>query len=370
MDSSKMGPKLPVGSKIKKWLKLLWISNSGTPDIAPSWFWNWMLQLQFVDISGNKITDDISGILLKSSFINLSSNRLKGKLPQLTSNVNVLKASSNLISRPISPLFCERVNIANKLAVLDVSNNLLTGELGNCWLHWESLRHLNLGTNNLYGGIPDSSGLMSLRLHNNSISGYLPSTLKNCSQLGFLDIGQNKFNQTIPLWIWDMRSLVIIRLKSNYFRGKLHQKICELSNLVVLDISNNNLSGSIPNCLKKIEAMFVDNESDHYFIALEYSNDYEYYTDNLKLVPKGNELEYKEFLKFVRIIDLSSNILSGLIPFEITTLTGVRFLNLSRNNLFGQIPKDIGAMKLLESLNLSMNSISGEIPQSLSSLSF
>ncbi|KAJ7949779.1 putative Leucine-rich receptor-like kinase family protein [Quillaja saponaria] len=375
LSSFKMGPKFPVWLQNQKSLKLLWISNSGIADIAPSWFWNWMLQVRSVDISGNQISGDISDILLNSSFINLSSNCLKGKLPQLTSRVNVLKVSNNLISGRISPFLCERMNRANKLAVLDVSNNLLSGVLGNCWLHWETLTHLNLGANNLSGRIPPSignlSGLVSLRLHNNSISGYLPSTLQNCSQLGFLDIGQNKFSQTIPLWIWDMTGLVILRLKSNYFMGKLHKKICELSNLIVLDLSNNNLSGSIPSCLNKIKAMVVvHTQSEESFSALEYGDDYEYYMENLKLAPKGNELEYEKNLKFVRIIDLSSNRLSGLIPSEITTLTGVRFLNLSRNNLLGQIPKDIGEMKLLESLDLSMNYISGEISQSLSSLSF
>ncbi|CAJ2669116.1 unnamed protein product [Trifolium pratense] len=70
------------------------------------------------------------------------------------------------------------------------------------------------------------------------------------------------------------------------------------------------------------------------------------------------------------MIDLSSNNLSGTIPFEISKLTALRFLNLSRNHLNGEIPNDMGNMKLLESLDLSLNKISGEIPQSLSDLSF
>ncbi|KAJ7949782.1 putative Leucine-rich receptor-like kinase family protein [Quillaja saponaria] len=326
MSSCKMGPNFPLWLQNLKSLKQLWISNSGISNIVPSWFWNWMLQVRIVDISGNQISGDIW------------------------------------------------MNRANKLAVLDVSNNFLSGELGNCWMHWESLTHLNLGTNNLSGRIPDSignlSGLVSLRLHNNSISGYLPSTLQNCFELGFLDIGQNKFNQTIPLWIWDMTNLVILSLKSNYFKGKLHQKICELSSLIVLDLSNNSLSGSIPSCLNKIETMVDTGSLHHSYSALGYSSDYERYMESLILDPKGSKLEYEHNLQYVRTIDLSSNRLSGLIPSEITALAGVTFLNLARNNLFGQIPKDIGEMKSLESLDLSMNYISGEIPQSLSSLFF
>ena len=55
------------------------------------------------------------------------------------------------------------------------------------------------------------------------------------------------------------------------------------------------------------------------------------YRENLKLVPKGMELEYEENLAFVKIIDLSSNNLSGSIPSEISVLSELCFLNLSRN---------------------------------------
>ena len=50
------------------------------------------------------------------------------------------------------------MNKINKLQVLDVSNSFLLGELSNCWRYWQSLIHLNLGTNNLLGRIPYSLG--------------------------------------------------------------------------------------------------------------------------------------------------------------------------------------------------------------------
>ncbi|KAK7838311.1 hypothetical protein CFP56_019984 [Quercus suber] len=57
------------------------------------------------------------------------------------------------------------------------------------------------------------------------------------------------------------------------------------------------------------------NTQDAYFASLEYNFGYSSYIANLMLVPKGNELEYEENLKFVRIIDLSSNNLSGSIRY-------------------------------------------------------
>ncbi|KAL2334687.1 hypothetical protein Fmac_015900 [Flemingia macrophylla] len=148
--------------------------------------------------------------------------------------------------------------------------------------------------------------------------------------------------------------------------------MCQLSSLMVLDLANNSLSGSIPNCLDEMMTMagkydFVVNPLSYtYGFDLSYNN----YKEGLVLVPKGDELEYKDNLILVRMIDLSSNKLSGAIPTEISKLFALRFLNLSRNHLSGEIPKDMGKMKLFESLDLSLNHISGEIPQSLSELSF
>lgn len=88
------------------------------------------------------------------------------------------------------------------------------------------------------------------------------------------------------------------------------------------------------------------------------------------LVIKGRESRYGSILPLVRIVDLSSNNLSGAIPSEISSLFGLQSLNLSRNNLMGRIPEKIGVIGYLESLDLSNNHLSGEIPQSIINLTF
>ncbi|XP_031090893.1 receptor-like protein EIX2 [Ipomoea triloba] len=88
------------------------------------------------------------------------------------------------------------------------------------------------------------------------------------------------------------------------------------------------------------------------------------------LVWKGSEVEYGRNLKFMKLIDLSSNKLVGDIPVEITDLHMLNSLNLSRNKLTGSIPDKIGQMSSLENLDLSNNQLSGAIPSTLASLSF
>jgi len=376
LSSFGVGPEFPEWLKNQSSVKVLTMSKAGIADLVPSWFWNWSLQIEFLDLSNNLLRGDVSNILLNSSVINLSSNLFKGRLPSVSANVEVLNIANNSISGTVSPLLCGKTNATNKLTVLDVSNNVLSGDLGHCWVHWQALVHLNLGSNNFSGEIPNSIGnlsqLESLLLNDNNLSEHIPSTLQNCSTMKFIDMGNNQLSETIPTWIWEMQYLIVLRLRSNNFKGRITQKMCQLSSLIVLDLANNSLSGSIPSCLDDMNTMAGEDEFFSNPLSFSYGSDFSYnnYKESLELVPKGDELEYRDNLILVRMIDLSSNMLSGAIPLQISKLSALRFLNLSRNILSGEIPKDMGKMKLLESLDLSLNHISGEIPQSLSDLSF
>ncbi|KAL4625633.1 hypothetical protein ACB092_05G039700 [Castanea dentata] len=356
MSSIKIGPNFPSWLQSQRSLSVLEMSMSGISGKAPGWFWNWTSNITYINLSNNHIECNVSDIFLSST-------------------VKMLNIANNSFYGPISTFLCQKKVRKNKLEVLDAANNLLSGELSHCWKYWQSLIHLNLGSNNLVGRIPYSMGalvnLQSLRLQKNSICGDIPSSLKKCSNLRLIDMGENHLS-IIPLWIGEMTNLLVLRLRSSEFKGYIPQQICQLSSLRVLDLANNSLSGSIPNCLKNISAMaFPDSYDISFFsMSLPYLYISLFYVENVQLVPKGKEMEYKENLKLLRLIDLSSNNLSGSIPTEISDLFELRFLNLSRNHLMGKIPEKIGSMKELESVDLSRNHLSGEIPPSMSNLTF
>ncbi|KAG2575201.1 hypothetical protein PVAP13_7KG420201 [Panicum virgatum] len=84
---------------------------------------------------------------------------------------------------------------------------------------------------------------------------------------------------------------------------------------------------------------------------------------------KGNIYAYsRNFFNLMFGIDLSGNMLSGEIPWEIGNLTRVKSLNLSNNHFSGRIPASLANMSAVESLDLSHNELNGPIPLQLSQL--
>ncbi|PIN14167.1 Extracellular matrix protein slit [Handroanthus impetiginosus] len=302
--------------------------------------------------------------------IDLSSNEFNSSPPLLPQNVEDIFLSRNKFSGTITN-FCNIRNLWN----LDLSDNWFSTKISqDCFTHLMSLRYLNLVNNNFIGEIPNSvdfCGLYSLHLRNNSFMGKFSRSLKNCSHLIILDLGENKLTGRIPIWLGEsIPELGVLSLKSNKLYGVLPSSLCHLAKLQVLDISGNNISGTIPKCVKNFTLLSskpnYDSQDNRFLI---YGNRTRIFYDNAHVMWKGKIAEYVNALKLLTLIDLSGNSLTGEIPVEVTSLVGLFGLNLSRNNLVGTIPRDIGRLELLNFLDLSKNNFVGSIPFTLSQLS-
>ncbi|GMP68176.1 hypothetical protein CsSME_00027885 [Camellia sinensis var. sinensis] len=172
-----------------------------------------------------------------------------------------------------------------------------------------------------------------------------------------------------------LTSLIILSLRSNKFYGSIPQDICYLNQIQVLDLSQNDLSGKLPKCFNNFSALVQSNSSEGtiyspYNTYADGASLTGYYVSNALVQWKGQQREYGELLGLLKLIDLSSNKLTGKIPQQVASLAGLVSLNLSRNNLAGRIIQEIGQMKMLETLDLSANRLSGDIPTSLAYLTF
>nr|XP_011467701.1 PREDICTED: probable leucine-rich repeat receptor-like protein kinase At1g35710 isoform X1 [Fragaria vesca subsp. vesca] len=389
LRSCQVGPKFPTWLRNQTELATVVLNNARIADTFPDWFWKLDLLLDELNMAYNQLSGKVPNSLRFSFPANaaLSSNLFDGPLPLWSSNITTLYLRDNQFSGPIPynigvvmpflsdldislndlsgriPLSLGNLSV---LTTMVISNNYLTGEIPHFWKSIPDLYIVDMSNNSLSGTIPRSmDSLISLRyliLSNNNLSGKLPS-LRNCTGMKSLDLGENKFFGNIPAWIGEsMLSLLILRLSSNSFTGNIPLQLCGLSNLHILDLSHNELSGHIPHCVGNLSGLKISEISDKDTSYL--------YQGKLKVVTKGRVLAYYSTLYLVNSLDLSNNNLSGEMPMELTTLVKLWTLNLSMNHLTGTIPPKIGNMELIETLDLSINKLSGSIPPSMVSMTF
>ncbi|XP_057433634.1 receptor-like protein EIX2 [Lotus japonicus] len=354
-----LGPNFPAWIYTQKSLDFLDVSKSNISSINGDKFWRFVANITHVNIASNLISADLTNITLSSKFLFMDCNNFTGRLPHISSNVFYLGLSRNSLFGPISSMFCHKLGRENSLDYLDISFNLLSGAVPDCWQYWRGLSFLFMESNNLTGELPPSMGslidLIILDLHNNSLFGNFSVDLSNTTNLQFINIGENNFSGTVPVKL--PHSMEVMLLGSNQFEGNIPPELCTLSSLLQLDLFHNKLSGHIPPCIGNITGMGGVKKPSHFQF-------HEFNVHN-----KGLELEYRDYGLW-RNLDLSSNNLSGEIPPEVFNLVQLKSLNLSRNHLTGKIPREIGHMKNLESIDLSSNKLFGEIPVTMSTLSF
>ncbi|KAH7865431.1 hypothetical protein Vadar_006596 [Vaccinium darrowii] len=380
LASCTLGPSFPNWLRTQDKFTVLDISSNGITGSIPSWFWDLSPGLHYLNLSHNQINGllpDLSSKFELYSGIDLSYNLLTGPIPLVPPTVVSLNLAKNKFGGSLSFL----CSITGEwLIYLDLSNNLLVGELPYCLSHFKVLSILSLANNNLYGEIPISIGslpqMQTLNLRNNNLSGEVPFSLKSCTKLSIIDLRGNRFTGIVPAWLGThLTNLIVLILRSNEFKGSIPQEICHLNSIQILDFSQNHLSGTIPPCFSNFTALVDSTNSDvmtSFIYRAYYDGPYDdgTYVANAFVQWKGQDLEYGKNLGLLKSIDLSSNRLSGKVPKQIGSLARLNSLNLSRNILTGKIIQEIGRMGMLESLDLSENRLSGEIPRSLAQLNF
>jgi Leucine-rich repeat (LRR) protein len=337
-------------------------------------FANQTSSLKVFDMSDNNVTgslvENIGHLLPHLQRVDMSSNALEGIIPWSFGNLS--------------------------FQALDLSNNMLSGTIPQSLTrNGTPLEFLNLSNNTLEGEmLPRDSNmtwLKYLQLSGNQFQGMMSPAISNSLALVILDIQDNNLSGNIPKWLYDLPYLMVILLSRNHFQGHLLPRMCQMKSLQVFDISDNHISGGIPSCLGNItfwkksspsfnsprdllanrQLLFHVRQKEQYKMAPSGE------TPSLIVQPRKDHMfEIKSTLQvkheiyvyqgiplaLITIIDMSSNQLTGNIPFEMGELLELGSLNLSNNFLTGPIPNSCKNLKNMESLDLSHNKLSGGIP--------
>ena len=174
--------------------------------------------------------------------------------------------------------------------------------------------------------VDDQGRVITLRLHENGISGWIPRELGSLEHLVSLSLAGSSSDLagTIPAELANLANLRWLDLRVMNIGGTIPAELGNLANLRRLDLAQNNLEGAIPAELGR--------------------------------------------LRNLSWLDLSDNQLSGTVPFELGDLAELRELSLSNSELTGPIPAQFGNLSHLQVLSLSRNRLSGPLPAGLGGL--
>ncbi|KAM0861552.1 hypothetical protein ACQ4PT_045824 [Festuca glaucescens] len=353
---NKFTGRIPSALAACQHLETLDVGGNLFVDVMPTWLAK-LPQLTQLSLGRNGIAGPITpvlGNLTKLSVLELSFSNLSGQIPvelaklrQLT----YLHLSYNQLTGPF-PTF---IGNMSELYFLALESNMLTGSVPSTLGNIRNLSRLDIRMNHLHGDLEFLAGLCNCRqlqilaISTNSFTGVLPNYVGNLSKnlLEFTGIN-NKLTGGLPATLSNLSDLRAISFANNQLTKEIPESIMMLENLQALDLSRNSMSGSIPaqsGMLRKIVMLLLN---DNKFSGC---------------IPDG-----LANLTMLEYIYLSCNLLSSTIPSSLFYLNNLVELNLSHNSLTGALPSDLGHMKAIDKIELSSNLLIGSLPSSFGQL--
>ncbi|GMH28642.1 hypothetical protein Nepgr_030485 [Nepenthes gracilis] len=303
------------------------------------------LYLDYVNVSSDATT--LSSLTNLSSLmaLSLSGCNFFGPLPVSIWNITrEICLSNNQFTGKLPSMVDIDISKLSQLTSLDLSGNLLVGEVQSWLFSLPSLKTLILDNNQFSGQLTISEDVAS------------SSSLMNRSSLMTLSLSSCNFSGPLPTWIWNITRDII--LSNNWFTGELPSMvdISKLSQLTSLDLLGNLLVREVQSwlfSLPSLKTLFLDN--NQFSGQLTISEDV---TSSSSLMNRSS----------LMTLSLSSCNFSGPLPTWIWNIT--RDIILSNNRFTGELSSmvDISKLSQLTSLDLSGNLLDGEVPSWLFSL--
>ncbi|KAL9250071.1 Receptor-like protein [Drosera capensis] len=232
-----------------------------------------------------------------------------------------------------------------------VGFNAITATVSSYLNNCTNLTYLDVGNNNFEGDFPVISSLTKLNylyLNMSGFTGAFPwESLSSMNDLLALSVGDNNFTMTpFPAEVLGLKKLFWLYMSNCSISGEIPAGIGGLADLVDLELANNYLNGTIPAEISNLQNLW---QLELYFNSLTGT------------FPAGfGNLTKLQFL------DASGNNLSGNLS-ELRTLTELRSLQLYENGFSGEVPPEFGEFKSLVNLSLYTNNLTGQLPQKLGS---
>ncbi|KAG4168504.1 hypothetical protein ERO13_A12G028900v2 [Gossypium hirsutum] len=274
-------------------------------------------------------------------------------------------ASRFMLPGSIPDWFGQRLST---LQVLDLRSCNVTGVLPSSMGNLTNLTSLYLSDNRLTGQIPSTLrqllSLLVLDLSKNSLTGSIPSSFGSLRNLTSLDISSNSLRGSIPPGLGALSKLQTLNLSVNGLTSSIPSQLGDLDSLVDLDLSSNGLSGSVPQDLRKLrnlQRMVLGNNGLSGSLPVNLfptpSQLHVVVLRNNRFI--GNLPQVLWSIPGLNLLDISDNNFTGELPTALDNNAIAAVLDMSRNKFYGGLTT---VLRRFSSINLSGNYFEGRVP--------
>ncbi|CAH8360489.1 unnamed protein product [Eruca vesicaria subsp. sativa] len=337
------------------------------------WQIGYMSELKYLDIAGANLSGFLPrhfSNLTKLESLFLFRNHLSGEIPwelgEITSLVN-LDLSDNHLSGTIPESFAGLKN----LKLLSLMYNEMSGTLPEVIAQLPSLDTLFIWNNYFSGSLPKSLGMNSklrwVDVSTNSFQGEIPQGICSRGVLYKLMLFSNKFTGSLSPSLNNCSTLVRIRLEDNAFSGVIPFTFSQLPDISYIDLSRNKLTGGLPQDISKATKLDYFNISHNPELGgklpLEiWSSPPRLRNFSASSCSISGPLPEFDSCKFVTVIELSNNNISGTITPSVSSCHSLYKMDLAGNIIAGGVPETLAKLPHLKVLDLSDNDLTGSIP--------
>ncbi|RZC52020.1 hypothetical protein C5167_020441 [Papaver somniferum] len=218
---------------------------------------------------------------------------------------------------------------------------------------------------------PDMSVVAGVDINEGDIDGYLPVELGLMNDIALFHVNSNRFCGVIPQSFSRLTILHELDLSNNRFVGPFTKVVLSIPALKYLDLRFNDFEGKLPPELfnKDLDGFFLNDNRFHSDLPENFGNSpvSVVVLANNKFtgcIPKsigkmGNTLNE---------INLLNNDFAGCIPTEVSSLTNLTVFDAGLNSFVGDMNNRFCPMKFLEILDLSSNSLKRLVPEKVCKL--
>ncbi|WIA30200.1 hypothetical protein OEZ86_000292, partial [Tetradesmus obliquus] len=270
------------------------------------------------------------------------------------------------------------------MRILNLEANNLVGQFHPAWGALKDLLVFNYGNCWISGSIPNSMrsmrNLTQINLSNNWLNGTLPDWLDEFQQLRILNLGSqfgdNEGSEsvgltgTVPRQLSELRELRELNLESNALTGELPAMLChgDDSNLLVLNLRGNQLSGNatiVESCGNLVTLDVSHNDFEGPMPASEQWDELASYRTSHNRLSGTFPAKLATSARILEHLDVSSNLLTGRLPNQVTILSGLKTLLMSGNRFTGTLTEDVFFLPALMVFDVSNNSFVGTIHEAI-----